>query len=234
MVVLGPSVFRRSDERGPSSLDAARSRLAAIHQSRRSDSGRPRLAVQTYASGLPGGSTRPHQGPSQAHPFAPPSLRNRHVRRRAQILQVLFGCCVLSVLLAVGTSVPSLWLLHLAVDAVLVLYILIVRSVTSRSRRRPVRRAAAPAQQSMMSRPVALFDADQEFFDDHNALRFDLDLDSDLDFDSDLDLVSDREFVAREYRAPTPLRPRPATRPAPRRSYDVESYDLQGRRAVNG
>ena len=142
IVVLGPILFRRKDERGPSSLDAARERLASIHQSRRvggrhvsAVDRRARLSVQAVGED-PHGSLRVTNSLSPDPPFASPSHRKRRQRRRAQVLQILLGCCALSVVLAVGTSDGAVWLLNLGCDAVLFGYILSLRSVKNRSGRR--------------------------------------------------------------------------------------------------
>ena len=144
IVVLGPTLFRRNDERDPSSLDAARERLATIHQSRRAggrrlSAGDHRARVSIQAVGEdPHGSLRGTDSRSPDRAFASMSHRKRRQRRRTQVLQILLGCCALSLVLAVGTSDGSVWLLNLACDAVLFGYIVKLRSVKNRSgRRRP-------------------------------------------------------------------------------------------------
>ena len=138
IVVLGPSVFRRSDERGPISLDAARDRLAAIHLGRRGDHQGQRMPSRVIiADSMNGGELR---RPTQANPIARPGLAGRQQRRRAQILQVLLGSCALSFVLAVGTSVVSLWLLHLGVDAILLAYVAMLRHAKTRGLREGRRR----------------------------------------------------------------------------------------------
>ncbi len=264
IVVLGPSVFRRRDERGPSSLDAARDRLAAIHLSRRGDHardarnrhgliGRSTQSVTPFNSSAVVGAPR---RPSQTNPFAPPSLRNRHQRRRAQILQVLLGSCALSLALAVGTSVASLWLLQLGVDAVLVAYIALLRSVRSRGRgsRRVGQFASGPAiaaeRSDLGSALVDVYDFDDfsegDGLDGFDRLHYSDDSDDFDDFDDlqdldygfdDLDQRFDRQ--RRGVAAPTgridprfAVKDRGRSRTSGRETHRTDRYE--GRRAVNG
>ena len=163
-------LFRRKDERDPSSLDAARERLASIHQSRRvggrqvpAVDRRARLSVQADGGDLHG-SLRVTHVLSPDRPLASPSHRKRRQRRRAQVLQILLGCCVLSVVLAVGTSDGAVWLLNLGCDAVLFGYILSLRSVKNRSGRRLPHRVGG-------TDPRGVRPSDSGFFDEECVSR---------------------------------------------------------------
>lgn len=148
VVVLGPTLFRRSDERRPSSLDAARDRLAAIYHSRRPLVGRD--VRDSYGrTGFPIGAVAADPLRIGANQFVGSSLQRlspsaslpkHQKRRRAQVLQILLGSCGLSFALAVGTSVGPLWLLQLGCDALLVGYVVVLRSVRNRSGRPNPRR----------------------------------------------------------------------------------------------
>ena len=154
VAVLGPSVLRRGDERSPSSLDAARDRLAAIHHGRRSSvarSGPIFGSLSGYSRGLADPVRRV---------TATDGLRSRQRRRRKQILQLLFGSCVLTLLLAVGVSSRALLLVHLAADAALAAYLVLLRQIrgsgSQATRNRPPSRAAMPVRHTYV--PV-LFDS---------------------------------------------------------------------------
>ena len=164
VVVLGPTLFRRNDERGPSSLDAARERLATIHQSRRvggrhlsAEDQRARVSVEAVG-GDSLGSLRVTNGLSPDRTLASTSHRKRRQRRRAQVLQILLGCCALSLLLAVGTSDGTVWLLNLGCDAVLLGYILSLRSVKNRSARRRPHQIGAADPRSVWPSGVLFYD----------------------------------------------------------------------------
>ena len=166
IVVLAPTLFRRNDERGPSSLDAARERLATIHESRRgggrhpsAEDHRARLSVQAVGGDLHG-SSRVTNALSPDRTLASTSHRKRRQRRRTQVLQILLGCCALSLLLAVGTSDGTVWLLNLGCDAVLLGYILSLRSVKNRSGRRRPHHVGATDPRRIRSAGV-LFDEDR-------------------------------------------------------------------------
>lgn len=123
VAVLGPSLFRRSDDRSPTSLDAARDRLASLHHGRRG-------SVVARSSVPPNRSVRPGSSP-----FAV-ARASRSAHRRRQVVAVLVFGMVGSLSIAFATRNLAAFGLHLAIDGMFLLFVMTVRGARSGSSQR--------------------------------------------------------------------------------------------------